>query len=254
MKIRGNTVGTTLRPDKVIVKATNLTEKEKAQARANIGVAGSLVVTFTPNWEEVYDPDNDITEEQIVSYTADVDYYDIAAAFAEGIVVIAKWSDDDGVKWNVACGGYADQDFPYGKVGPFVYDENAECWNYVGETGTEKAWHLLGTFDLSSGAVLFTVDTTGFTELLMVTTEALTCSGQAIAWKGSGIADVSHTAVGSIKRLEYLGDGKIVVTGARGNTDTLMRSSVATSASESNNTFILRYSSASAGSVDLWGR
>lgn len=41
MKIRGNTVGTTLRPDKVIVKATNLTEEEKAQARENIGAASA---------------------------------------------------------------------------------------------------------------------------------------------------------------------------------------------------------------------
>lgn len=39
MKIRGNVVGTTLRPDKALVKATNLTEEEKAQARANIGAA-----------------------------------------------------------------------------------------------------------------------------------------------------------------------------------------------------------------------
>ena len=37
MKIRGNTIGTTLKPEKNLVKATDLTEEEKAQARANIG-------------------------------------------------------------------------------------------------------------------------------------------------------------------------------------------------------------------------
>lgn len=37
MKIRGNTVGTTMKPDKALVKATNLTAEEQAQARANIG-------------------------------------------------------------------------------------------------------------------------------------------------------------------------------------------------------------------------
>lgn len=38
-KIRGNTVGTTIKPEKALVKATNLNEEEKAQARANIGAA-----------------------------------------------------------------------------------------------------------------------------------------------------------------------------------------------------------------------
>jgi hypothetical protein len=37
MKIRGNTVGTTIKPEKILVKSENLTEKEKAKARANIG-------------------------------------------------------------------------------------------------------------------------------------------------------------------------------------------------------------------------
>lgn len=41
MKIRGNTVGTTLKPEKAIVKCQNLTEVEKAQARDNIGAVGA---------------------------------------------------------------------------------------------------------------------------------------------------------------------------------------------------------------------
>lgn len=40
MRIRGNVVGTPIKPEKVLVKATDLTEAEKAQARANIGVTG----------------------------------------------------------------------------------------------------------------------------------------------------------------------------------------------------------------------
>lgn len=39
MKIRGNTVGTTIAPEKVLVKSGNLTEEEKAQARKNIGAS-----------------------------------------------------------------------------------------------------------------------------------------------------------------------------------------------------------------------
>lgn len=39
MKIRGNTVGTTLRPEVILTKATALTEEQKAKARENIGAA-----------------------------------------------------------------------------------------------------------------------------------------------------------------------------------------------------------------------
>ena len=38
MKIRGNTIGTPIKPEQNIIKATNLTEVEKEQARLNIGV------------------------------------------------------------------------------------------------------------------------------------------------------------------------------------------------------------------------
>lgn len=37
MKIRGNTVGTPIKPEKILVKCENLTEAEKATARNNIG-------------------------------------------------------------------------------------------------------------------------------------------------------------------------------------------------------------------------
>lgn len=39
MKIRGNTVGTPLKPEVILTKASGLTEEQKAQARANIGAA-----------------------------------------------------------------------------------------------------------------------------------------------------------------------------------------------------------------------
>lgn len=56
MKIRGNSVGTTIEPKKVLVKSENLTEEEKAKARENIGAAaigsggGSVegAVLYTP--------------------------------------------------------------------------------------------------------------------------------------------------------------------------------------------------------------
>lgn len=44
MKIRGNTVGTPIKPEKAVVKCQNLTEEEKAQARQNIGAASADAV------------------------------------------------------------------------------------------------------------------------------------------------------------------------------------------------------------------
>lgn len=39
MKIRGNTIGTTISPKRVVTNPGELTEEEKAQARAKIGAA-----------------------------------------------------------------------------------------------------------------------------------------------------------------------------------------------------------------------
>ena len=44
MKIRGNTIGTPIKPEKNILKATDLTAEEQAQARANIGAASADVI------------------------------------------------------------------------------------------------------------------------------------------------------------------------------------------------------------------
>lgn len=57
-KIRGNVIGTPIKPEKSIVKATDLTDEQKAQARANIGVPEvselvDAVISALPNAEEV---------------------------------------------------------------------------------------------------------------------------------------------------------------------------------------------------------
>ena len=53
MKIRGNTIGTPLKPGKNLVKATDLTPEEQAQARKNIGI------TDAPTDEKYFDIDYD---------------------------------------------------------------------------------------------------------------------------------------------------------------------------------------------------
>ena len=41
MIIRGNTIGTPMKPEKALVKSTDMTLEEQAQARANIGAASA---------------------------------------------------------------------------------------------------------------------------------------------------------------------------------------------------------------------
>lgn len=57
-KIRGSVITTPLKPEKNILKATDLTEEQKAQARANIGVPEvselvEAVIAALPQAEEV---------------------------------------------------------------------------------------------------------------------------------------------------------------------------------------------------------
>lgn len=58
MKIRGITVGTPMKPEKNLVKATGLSAEEQAQARGNIGTAGVFIaeygVTTITELEEAY--------------------------------------------------------------------------------------------------------------------------------------------------------------------------------------------------------
>lgn len=56
MKIRGNTIGTPIKPEKNLVKATDLTEEEKAQARANIGaISLSDLPVYDGSYTELFD-------------------------------------------------------------------------------------------------------------------------------------------------------------------------------------------------------
>ncbi len=60
MKIRGNTVGTSIKPERSVLNATDLTEEQKAQVRENIGVGASVV-------EKQYELIEDITLDEDTS-------------------------------------------------------------------------------------------------------------------------------------------------------------------------------------------
>lgn len=71
--IRGNVIGTPIKPERNIVKATNLTEEEKAQARQNIGAANEEDVLFyegDPGSANIYNwEDPEVASNVLVSVT-----------------------------------------------------------------------------------------------------------------------------------------------------------------------------------------
>ena len=89
---------------------------------------------------------------------------------------------------------------------------------------------------------------------MVVTTATATGSGQAMTWKGVAMSEVNQLAVGSVRTMTHLSNGKIAYQTARGNTDTLQKSGIVTGANANDNTFVLKFSSVSAGTIDVWGR
>ena len=73
MKIRGITVGTPLKPEKNLIKATDLTEEEKAQARKNIGAVDPELFRLvseetSENWNDIQNMRTEMTE-MVSTYT-----------------------------------------------------------------------------------------------------------------------------------------------------------------------------------------
>ena len=68
MIIRGNTIGTSIKPEKVLVKSENLTEEEKAIARANIGVVPTLIVKVRHYQNEDFDDVREVSHNSVEIY------------------------------------------------------------------------------------------------------------------------------------------------------------------------------------------
>ena len=66
MKIRGNTIGTTMKPDQTLVKAQNLTPQQKSQARENIGAMEYIVKVIMNEDETGYVIDGDFDWDALV--------------------------------------------------------------------------------------------------------------------------------------------------------------------------------------------
>ena len=81
MKIRGNTIGTPLKPEKNLVKATDLTPAEQAQARRNIGAADTSVYDLLPAIFTLYQNEDE-------HYEIDCDWSDLLDAVSTKSPVI----------------------------------------------------------------------------------------------------------------------------------------------------------------------
>ena len=120
--------------------------------------------------------------------------------------------------------------------------------------GGSAEWRLLDTFDLSSGALSYTADTTGCREILFVTEVTIVCNGGMASWKGvSKIYDATKT-VGAIGRYENVVDGLILATRTRDTTEPLANIRVYFGADQTNNNFIFTCSAATSGIFRIYGR
>ena len=137
-------------------------------------------------------------------------------------------------------------------------DENGNVEVAGGGSGGGATWRVLDAIDLSSGAVLYEIDTTGCTEIMLVNKTALIGSALRYAWKGFGMEGRSNNivgkAVGSQIRLTYLGGGIISGISPRSDSDTLMKSVAFDDAIENNNTLCLSFGSVTSGIIVVGGK
>lgn len=103
-KIRGNTVGTNIKPEKVLVKCENLTKKEKAKARANIGADVSYFGVPYESAEAVYDisaaQDGSL---KMYIFSNSTGFYD---AVVSGTGAMAEFISADGTQLNLPHNDY----------------------------------------------------------------------------------------------------------------------------------------------------
>ena len=137
-------------------------------------------------------------------------------------------------------------------------DEDGNVEVAGGGAGGGATWRVLDAIDLSSGAVLYEIDTTGCTEIMLVNKTALIGSSMSYAWKGFGMEGRSNNivgkAVGSQIRLTYLGGGIISGISPRSDSDTLMKSVAFDDAIENNNTLCLSFGSVTSGIIVVGGK
>lgn len=135
---------------------------------------------------------------------------------------------------------------------PVGLDVNGKLWTTPG--GGSSEYRLVDTFDLSSGALSYTADTTGCKDILVVNTAAVTCSGANSTWKGVTVNSTITKTVGTVANYVALPDNMILAIVTRDTSEPLANHKVYFDAVETNNEFTITCSSASAGIIKVYGR
>ena len=150
---------------------------------------------------------------------------------------------------------------------PVGVDANGGLWTEPsgegggndGGTVSEESWQHLDTFDLSSGAVSYEIDTTGHNEIMLLVTTVLDASGCTFSWKQfppttPGPNVTLAKVLGGMTQLSYLGDGLVVVHKPRNDGDTLRQTYLVTGVADSNNTLNLKFATVTSGVINVYGR
>lgn len=119
-----------------------------------------------------------------------------------------------------------------------------------------SGWEYIDTIDLSSGALSYEFDTTGYTEIAVAVLSNLTCSGANVLWKGIQAGTYTLMTKGSsFSVLRYLGNGVVTWAKPRGDDNgSLLLGIVQPTAQEDNNTLKFTFASVTSGTIMISGR
>lgn len=298
MKIRGNTVGTPMRPEKFLVKARNLNEEEKAQARANIGAAAegdspggsgvsALIVTMSEDSIASHTPAQILAHMQNggVVYLNPYGYEGTLVPCTECTEYLASFTvlfdDYTGYTHTIYEDGTVNQneqrylipeDIPTAFPNPHAltftgavsatYDGSKAVSIEIpsgGGSGGASGWTHIDTIDLSSGALSYEFDTTGYNELMLVNKTAVNCAGSVVNWKGAsspltGGNLAVNKVIGTVFMLHYLGNGTIAYSNGRQSDTIYMGGAMNVNEATLNNTLRLTFTTATSGTIFIAGR
>ena len=126
-------------------------------------------------------------------------------------------------------------------------------------TTISNQWNYIDTADLSSGALLYEFDTTGYNEIILIITCDLTCSGGTWNWKqlpipvSNAVNTLTKKGLGVIT-ITYLEDNTLIVSRPRNDADYLVTTAAIENVLDTNNTFKLTFTTATSGTIKVYGR
>lgn len=128
-----------------------------------------------------------------------------------------------------------------------------------GSGGGASGWTHIDTIDLSSGALSYEFDTTGYNEVMLVNKTAVNCAGSVVNWKGAsspltGGNLAVNKVIGTVFMLHYLGNGTIAYSNGRQSDTLYMGGAMNVNEATLSNTLRLTFTTATSGTIFIAGR